>query len=40
MSITIDLSEINFGLGCMWLAAGFIIGCAFLASGLSQIGKQ
>jgi hypothetical protein len=40
MSITIDLSGINFGLGCIWLAAGYIIGCAFIASGLSQIGKK
>jgi len=36
MSITIDLSEMNFALGCMWLAMGFIIGCMFLASGLSN----
>jgi hypothetical protein len=40
MSITIDVSAINFGLGCIWFAAGFIIGCAFIASGLSKIGKK
>lgn len=36
MNITINLSGMGFGTGCMWLAAGFLFGCYLLAYAIYE----